>query len=160
MATDQDVLAVLHASAGRRILGIGAMGVLGCVLIYVAMARPPEAFVAQVFLLGTGAMAIWLADAIRRATSVSIELTRSGLHTSGGELIATLDQIDTVDRGIFAFKPSNGFLVRLTQKAPVRWQPGLWWRFGKRLGVGGVTPGGQARAMADILTALKCGDIS
>ena len=124
------------------------------------MAQPPGSLIWQIFLLLVGGLALWLADAMRRATALSVELTRDGLRTSDGEIIAALDQIETLDRGIFAFKPSNGFLIKLTQKAPARWQPGLWWRLGKRIGVGGVTPGAQSRVMADLLTALKRGEIN
>nr|WP_317057386.1 hypothetical protein [Roseovarius sp. W115]MDV2931041.1 hypothetical protein [Roseovarius sp. W115] len=159
MTSDSEILAIVRASPGRRVLGVSAMGVLGLLTVYVAMARPPDALVWQAFLLLIGGLSLWLADAMRRATALAVELTRDGLRTSDGEVIAPLDQIETLDRGIFAFKPSNGFLIKLKKKAPARWQPGLWWRFGKRIGVGGVTPGAQSRAMADIVTALMRDDI-
>ncbi len=159
MTSDSEILAIVRASPGRRVLGVGAMGILGLLTVYVALARPPDALVWQAFLLLIGGLSLWLADAMRRATALAVELTRDGLRTSDGEVIAPLDQIETLDRGIFAFKPSNGFLIKLKKKAPARWRPGLWWRFGKRIGVGGVTPGAQSRAMADIVTALMRDDI-
>ena len=58
----------------------------------------------------------------------------------------------SVDRGLFAFKPSNGFVVVLSQGGWRGWAPGLWWRLGRRLGVGGVTSAAQAKAMAEILS--------
>lgn len=159
MTANSEVLAVLRASPGRRVLGVSAVAVLGLLALYVAMARPPNDLTWQAFLVLVGGLSLWLAEKMRRATALAVELTRDGLRTSDGEVIARLDEIDTLDRGIFAFKPSNGFLITLTQKAPARWQPGLWWRLGKRVGIGGVTPGAQSRAMADIITALKRGDV-
>ncbi|MEM6480795.1 MAG: hypothetical protein AAF681_03040, partial [Pseudomonadota bacterium] len=99
--------------------------------------------------------ALWLADAMRRATALSVELTRDEIRCSNGERIAQIADIETLDRGIFAFKPSNGFLMKLRTKGPSRWQPGLWWRVGARVGIGGVTAASQAKAMAEIIVALK-----
>jgi hypothetical protein len=45
-------------------------------------------------------------------------------------------------------------VIAKTRGAGRRWQPGLWWRLGKRVGVGGVAPGHQTKAMAQIIEAL------
>ncbi|WP_339106659.1 hypothetical protein [Roseovarius rhodophyticola] len=134
MTSDSEILAIVRASPGRRVLGVSAMGVLGLLTVYVAMARPPDALVWQAFLLLIGGLSLWLADAMRRATALAVELTRDGLRTSDGEVIAPLDQIETLDRGIFAFKPSNGFLIKLKRKPR---------RDGSR-GFGGVLASGLA----------------
>lgn len=151
---DHEVLAVVRASAGRRVLGVGSLAFLGILLIYVALIRPPDSLGWQGFLILLGGLTLWLADAMRRATALVIELTRNGLRCSDGEMIARIDDIQAMDRGIFAFKPSNGFLMKTKSKAPARWQPGLWWRVGRRIGIGGVTPGHQSKAMAEIIAAL------
>lgn len=151
---DDGVLAVVRASAARRGLGVAMLALLGLLLLYMAVLHPPDAPGLRGGLVLLGLLSLWLADRMRRATALSVELTRDGLRCSDGEVIATLDQIASVDRGVFAFKPSNGFIVRLRQRAPGRWRPGLWWRLGARVGIGGVTPGAQSKVMADILAAL------
>lgn len=152
--SDDDVLAIVRASPGRRFLGVFCMVALGLLLVWVAVAHPPGSLGWQAFLLLLGGASLWLAEAMRRATSMAVELTRDELRMSDGTPIVTLDGIDTMDRSMFAFKPSNGFLIRTKSKAPTQWQPGLWWRMGRRIGIGGVTPGHQSKAMADILAAL------
>ena len=149
-----EVLAVVRASAARRGLGVAMLALLGVLLVYTAVVRPPAAAGWQMFLILVGLFALWAAEKMRRATLLAVELTADGLRASDGEVIAALDQIDTVDRSMFAFKPSNGFILRLKERAEGRWQPGLWWRMGKRVGIGGVTPGAQSKAMADILAAM------
>ncbi|MFV0473444.1 MAG: hypothetical protein ACK5MQ_04465 [Pikeienuella sp.] len=74
------------------------------------------------------------------------------LMDDAGELICALEEIERVDRGFAFFKPSAGFVMLL--KAPRRrgWSPGLWWRFGRRVGVGGATPNRAARRMADAIS--------
>lgn len=150
---DEKVLAVVRASAMRRGLGLVMLGGLGVLLLYIAVARPPDAAGWHAFLAAVGLLALWGAERMRRATAQAVELTGAGLRSTDGEVIAPLEQIATVDRGMFAFKPSNGFILRLKTPAPGRWRPGLWWRFGRRVGIGGVTPGAQAKAMADIIAA-------
>ena len=98
-----------------------------------------------------GAVALWLARQIWRATGRSLALTPAGIYDSDGRCLCVLDNVARVERGAFAFKPANGFVVHLKTPMARVWAPGLWWRVGRRLGVGGVTPAGPGRAMADML---------
>jgi len=153
MRDDDTVLAVVRASTMRRGLGVTMLAALGLLLIYTGIMRPPAHFGWQAFLVVMGIIALWGAERMRRATQAAVELTDAGLRTSDGEEIVAMENIASVDRGAFAFKPSNGFILRLKGRAPVRWQPGLWWRMGPRVGIGGVTPGAQGKVMADIIAA-------
>ncbi|WP_299297658.1 hypothetical protein [uncultured Tateyamaria sp.] len=147
------VLATITASPGRRILGIGSLWILSLLVIYVAIVQPP-ALGWQVFLFALGGVSIWIAEQMRRATAMSLELTMLELRDSGGTVLARTDDIQMIDRGMFAFKPSNGFLLRLNTPGPRTWRPGLWWRMGRRVGVGGMTPGHQAKFMAEMISAM------
>lgn len=135
-------------------MGVAIMAALGGLLIYIALAIPPAVLGWQIFLLVLGGLALWLADATRRATELTLTLTEAGITDSAGEEVATIAEIEGVSRGMFAFKPSNGFVLRLNTRKPGRWRPGLWWSLGKRVGIGGVTPGPQGKAMAQIIEAL------
>ncbi|MEQ8877192.1 MAG: hypothetical protein RIC49_12350 [Phycisphaerales bacterium] len=152
-AEDDTVLATVRASVMRRGLGVTMLALLGLLLVYTGIARPPAHVGWQAFLVVMGLIALWGAERMRRATRVAVELTEAGLRTSDGEEIAAMENIASVDRGAFAFKPSNGFILRLKSRAPGRWQPGLWWRMGPRVGIGGVTPGSHAKVMSDIIAA-------
>lgn len=150
---ENEVLAVVRASTGRRVLGIASLALLGVMLIYIAFSQPP-AVGWQLFLLIIGGGALWCAQAMWRATASSVELTPLMLRDADGTVIAMVADIDGMDRGFFAFKPSNGFLLRTTQKAPRLWRPGLWWRTGRRIGIGGMTPGSQTKFMSEVLAAM------
>ncbi|NNE53560.1 MAG: hypothetical protein HKN30_14300 [Sulfitobacter sp.] len=150
---ENEVLAVVQASAGRRFLGIVSLGLLGLLLIYIAFVQPPT-LLWQVFLIVLGAAAVWMADAMRRATGSAIELTPLCLRDRDGTVIALVEDIESMDRGFFAFKPSNGFLLK-TRKADTRqWRPGLWWRIGRRIGIGGMTPGSQTKFMSEVIATM------
>lgn len=148
-----EIVATIRASEPRRYMGVGMLGMVGALVIYVALTTPPYAGW-LVFLLVVGLFAIWLAARMWQATQYHIELTETELRSSDGNVIARVDDIKSIDRGFFAFKPSNGFLIKTKTPASRIWQPGLWWRFGRQIGVGGVTPGSQSRAMSEILAAM------
>ncbi|MFA3915934.1 hypothetical protein [Ruegeria hyattellae] len=148
-----EVLAVVEASAPRRWLAIFMLGALGALLFYVALATPPAPGW-QLFLIGAGGVSVWLALRLYRATAHRIELTATQLRSSEGEVITEITEIEGLDRGAFAFKPSNGFLLRTKKPGGRNWQPGLWWRLGRRIGIGGVTPGSQGRFMAEAIATL------
>jgi hypothetical protein len=135
-------------------MAAGMLVLLGGLLMWVALARPPEALHWRIFLLGAGAAALWLADRLVRATAVHLELTRDALRDGRGRVLARVADIRAVHSGVFALKPSSGFTLRLEHPASVAWQPGLWWRLGRRLGVGGVTSGREARYMAEVIAAM------
>ena len=149
-----EILAEVGASVPRRWLAVAMQGLLGFILVYVAMNTPPS-FGWQIFLVVFGFASLGMAFRTFRATRDRIILTREGLTSSTGEETMPLDVIKKVERGVFALKPSNGFMLIAHSKAETaRWAPGLWWRLGRRVGVGGVAPGHQTKAMAQIIEAL------
>lgn len=157
MSDDPDrVLARLRPSPPRRVAAIGTFACLGVLLMWLGV-NAQGGIIARVLFVGMGAAVIYLADVIRRSTDDGLELTRSELRTEKGVVLARIEDIEKVDRGTFAFKPSNGFLIRLKTRGSGGWVPGIWWRRGRYVGVGGVVPGGQAKAMAEIMTALVLG---
>lgn len=150
-------LARIRASAGRRLIGVGTLTALGALLVYVAFDTPPASLGWQAFLVAFGGLCLWFGQILWRATALELVLTEEALSDTSGQIIARLDEIASVNRGMFAAKPSNGFVMTLHSPAPRAWRPGLWWRFGKRVAIGGVTAGHQTRPVADIIS-LKIQD--
>lgn len=147
----QRELGRIWASMPRRFIAATALLWLGGLLLYIAMATPPAAVFWQVFLIVVGLGCLFLLQVMWRATTVVLVLTEEALIEEGGEVIARIDDIVRVDRGMLAMKPSNGFSLVLRDKGPRRWRPGLWWRWGRKVAIGGVTSGAQTRPIADIL---------
>ncbi len=141
---------VLAASAGRRGIGVASIAALGGMLLWFAASQSP-ALLWQVAMVAMGLGALWMARRMWRATAAYLVLTPDALLSSDGRVLAEMDDIVAVARGAFAFKPSNGFTLTLRRPGPFAWEPGLWWRIGRRVGVGGVTPGTPARFMAELM---------
>ncbi len=145
-------LARIKASGSRRVIGAGAMVGLGALMLYLAFVAPPENPLWLIFLIGCGLFALWVSQMLWQATAREIILTEQELIDSEGDVLARIDQIEKVDRGAFAMKPSNGFIIFLKEPMPRAWHPGLWWRLGKRVAIGGVTSGAETKPVADIIT--------
>lgn len=152
---DQPVICTLSPSPVRRAAATLTLGGVATLLLWVVLSAPPRHPGAMLALFGAGAFLLWLAVRLWVATQDRrIVLTRAGLFDGDGVCIAAIDDIAAVDRGVFAFKPSGGFVLRLTRAPGRDWAPGLWWRLGHRLGVGGVTGNMQGRAMAEMIVLV------
>lgn len=147
---DYEIQMEIAASAGRRVIGVGSVALLGLIMLYLAIVQAPGPGW-QIFMVGFAALSLWMAQRMWYATAHRLQLTPSGLRSSDGRVLAQIDDVVAVDRGVFAFKPSNGFTVKLSHKGPFAWEPGLWWRIGRRVGVGGVTHRTPARMMAELI---------
>mgnify|MGYP003631041448 FL=1 len=144
---ENGVFVSVSSSPMRRIFACTVIYGLGVLLIYVALVRPNGVWV--FVLLGFGVVVLLLAERLRQATKLVIELTQTQLRDSQGRVLADIADVVSVERGAFAMKPSNGFSLVLREKAPRAWVPGMWWRMGRRVGVGGTTGAGPAKFMAE-----------
>lgn len=157
MARQPEILATITPSPVRRIFAISVVGTLGILLELLAFLRPPASLGLQLMLVLFGVVALAGCARMLSATARGLVLSDEALTDTDGTLLARLDEIDRVERGMFAFKPSNGFVLCLKAAQPRAWAPGLWWRLGRRVGVGGVISGAEGRNMADMIAALCSG---
>ena len=151
-----EVLATIDPHPVRRVFTTGVVGLLGFMLIYIAAATPPADIGWLAFLVILGLGSLYLSWRVWGATAVALGLTRSALREVDGRVLFMLDEVESVDRSIFAFKPAGGFLVRL--KAPTTrgrvYAPALWWRSKRRVAVCGATAPSQAKPVADLIKII------
>ncbi len=148
------VIAVIEAGMLRRWMAVAMLACVSVLLVYSGMGAGGSSMILRICAVAVGVATLLIALKLFRVTANRIELTVDGLRESSGISIATLDEIASLDRGLLAFKPTNGFVLR-THAPTVRcWRPGLWWRFGRRVGIGGVVSGAQTKFMADRLAEL------
>ncbi len=153
-----DVLASLSPSLPRRVLGLGFLVALAATLAWTAMNSPDLPPVMGWVMWAVAIAIIPICAKGWQVTGAALELTEHELRLSSGETLARLDEIEKVDRGAFAMKPSGGFVIDLKAKGPTRWAPGLYWQMGRRIGVGGLVSPAAARAMADTVIRQMRGE--
>ena len=149
-AAEQE-LARVGVGAARRVVGLAVTGALAVALAWLALSPQPAPLGLRLLLLALAGLETLVVWRLYQATQQVLVLTTAGLAEEGGAMLAPMEQIAAVDRGLFAFKPSNGFLLKLKERGPRRFRPGLYWQFGKRLGVGGLVRGAEGKQMADAL---------
>jgi hypothetical protein len=149
-----EVLARIRPKPARRWFAIGVTGLLAAILIYIAAAFTPVDLVWLAFLIALGLLCAYWAWLVWRATSVSLELTPTELREEGGRRLCAIEDVDRVDSGFFAFKPAAGFLVHLRTPMSRVYAPGLWWRAGRRVAVGGVTSRAEGKAVAELINVM------
>lgn len=149
-----EVLVRLEAAPSRRMFGIIMLGGLGAALLYIAVLYPPSEITGLIIIAVLGGLFLWSAHRLYEATGDTLILTRESITTASGRVVCMLDDIESVDRGFFAFKPSNGFLIRLKVAGQRSWAPGMWWQMGRRIGIGGVTSPRQAKEMVSIISVI------
>ena len=151
---ENEPVAVIYASGARRGVGMFVLIALTVLLFWTAFASPPEAGWGRealaVFGLGMIAVTMWF----RKKSQIAVIVTEEGMSDSNGRHLCDFDDVARVDRGAFAAKPSNGFVLKLHTKHAGAWAPGVYWQFGKRLGVGGVTPAGQTKFVAEYIAEI------
>jgi hypothetical protein len=147
-------LAVLRPSPPRRIFGAGLLAGLGALTVWIGLRHPADPLVWSLVLIALGVASLWLAMRLWSVPAGGLVLTRRALTTDAGEVIARIEDLVSVERGPFAVKPASGFALVLRARAPAAWVPGLWWRRGRRIGVGGITHRHEARFMAERIEEL------
>lgn len=150
----EKVLARLACSPARRVLAAIFLALPGAILIWIAASSAEGSAVVRALSAALGAAALWGAWRVWGATMGEIVLTEAGLFDQTGRLLCPIGEIERVESGILAFKPSGGFMLRLARPAPPGWVPGLWWRRGRRMGVGGSVNARQAKAMAETIAVM------
>ena len=153
-AGPDEVLVSVKAEPARRLFGAGALFLL-CVIVlwhgYKNYSLTDEGLV-QIFL---GLAGMFAALRFWRGSDNGLELTPTELRETRGRQIVRITDIVAVQREAFGIiKPTNGFVIVTREKLPAAISPGIWWRLGRRIGVGGLTGGGEGRAMVELLQEM------
>lgn len=149
--TAENVIARMQPSLPRRVVGCGLLVALGLFFLAVATQSLAGSPAVMVFLIVFAALILWLAVKLWQGTTVGLELTETEFRDTTGRVLVRLDQISSVERGALALKPAGGFTIVTKTSGPRGWVPGLWWRAGNRIGVGGVTHRHEARFVAELM---------
>lgn len=147
-------LITLRPSPPRLWFSVLSLGMLGALMVWIALAHPPADLAWRVLLLVGGGAIGWGAYRIVRLQDRALVLTQDTLTDTAAGLICRVDEIEALNRGVFAVKPARGFALTLARRGPRMWVPGLWWRIGRSVGVGGMTGAAETKMMAEMIEAM------
>ena len=149
-----DPMLTLTLSPARRWFGLAMTGGLAAMAAAVLALQPPQSPWAILLLVVVLVVAGRQAWGMYAAASRAILMYEDRLTDESGRDLARFEDVVRIERGLFAFKPSNGFLLVLNERAKRESVPGLWWRLGRRLGVGGAAHAQTAKNMADAIQTM------
>ncbi len=146
-----DQIMELYPSKTRIILTVLVLAAVSAICAWLAAGGRPLAAGERALLAILAAVAALGAHAVWRSASTGLVLHGDRIAATGGSTVLWLADVARLERGVFAFKPANGVVVSLQRRGSFRWVPGLWWRIGARVGIGGMTPKARTKAFADML---------
>ena len=149
---DERMIVEIARPAAARwlvILSLVALGGLSAAMAVGAVTRQPLAAL-LFFAAALGLFALLMATLRSRSSRLRFDGER--LTDDSGAELCRLEEIESVERGFVLLKPSTGFLLTLTEPKPGAWAPGLWWRWGRKIGVGGATSRAAGKMMAEAIS--------
>jgi len=81
---NDEILARVQVSQGRRLMGVAMLVGLGAMLLYLSVVQPPAGLGWRVFLVVFGVLAVFLGVRMHTATALDLELTADVLRDSSG----------------------------------------------------------------------------
>lgn len=152
----EDVLVAIRATTFRRYTTVILLVFFALILTQVGIEMPSERPAMKFLAFALGFVSVIQAVFFWRATAVAIELTAQVLRESGpnGRILARVADIEKIDSSAFSYRPASGFLILLKTPAPMMVAPGMWWRRGRKIGIGGVTAKAHSKILAAALQEL------
>jgi len=150
---EEQVIARLAPTPARRIIAAGSLLGLGLVILWLAANQPAQSAGLLSGLVVLALASVALSVLIWRATGVGLILTATEMRDTADRRLFLLSEVEQIEKGVLAWKPAGGFAVVLNKPQKRVWVPGIWWRLGRRVMIGGATNSGEAKAMADLMRA-------
>ena len=96
-------------------------------------------------------LALWFKSFLNRYSKMGFLINQEGLFNLDKSLICRIDEIDQIDTSPYTFKSANGFIVILKTKNSFKTVPGLYWRLGKRISIGGLIAKNESKFVSSTL---------
>lgn len=153
-ADPDEVIFQLHPSPVRRYLGVASLALVSAVALRLGL-ESEASDGGRMLLMLIGALGFYANYRFWKSTHDGLELTPTELRETGGRRVMAVADIRAIERELFGvIRPTNGFVIAHHGRYPSGFKPGLWWRIGGRVGIGGLTPSGEGKAMAELLLSL------
>ncbi len=97
---------------------------------------------------------VWLRKFLNHYSKIGFLINKVGLFDLNENIICKIDDIKRIDASPYTFKSANGFLILLDTKSSFKSIPGLYWRYGHRISIGGLVSKHESKYLAGILSDL------
>ncbi|MEE2775026.1 MAG: hypothetical protein VYE27_08945 [Pseudomonadota bacterium] len=122
-----------------------SVGLLGLILIINSFSLDKAA---NLFFFCIGLTIILISYRIYQNRDKGFIITPCGIFEKNGRLICNFNEIDKIDTSPFSFKATNGFVVKLKNKTTFDFSVGLWWKYNRRLSIGGMISKNESKYLS------------
>ena len=121
-------------------------------LIYTISSLDGKTTVLDFFLLPIIViLAFWFKNFLKKYSKVGFLINEQGLFNLDKSPICKMHEIDRVDASPYTFKSANGFIIILKTKNSFESVPGLYWKVGKRISIGGLVSKNESKFLSGLL---------
>ena len=151
MTLNDDQIQYKLPSHRIKILGLVIFGLL--LFLCYTISKIEEDLTLLDFLLIPTIIFLWLCfrKFLKRYSKVGFLINQSGLFNLDGSVICEIGDIERIDVSPYTFKSANGFIVILKTKSSFKSIPGLYWRLGKRISIGGLVSKNESKFLSQTL---------
>ncbi|MEO0344428.1 MAG: hypothetical protein AAF198_13420 [Pseudomonadota bacterium] len=138
---------VAPVAIGRKWFGVLSLGFPATLIVAIMIQGSITHVLSAVILLAIAALFMWAAWRMWNAPHFGIVFDGDSLKTEDGATIAKMSEIQSVQVGLFVMRPSNGFMMMMKQPGIFPTRPGVVWRQGRRIGIGGILRSSEAKSI-------------
>ena len=99
-------------------------------------------------------LGLWLKRFLNRYSKIGFLINELGMFNLDESLIFKMDEIERIDVSPYTFKSANGFIILLKTKSSFKFIPGLYWRLGNRISIGGLVSKNESKFLSTTLLEL------
>ena len=81
-------------------------------------------------------------------------LNQEGIFNLDNTIICRIEDIETIDTSPYTFRSANGFIVFLRERSTFKIVPGLYWRLGNRISIGGLVSKAESKFLSTTMLNL------
>ena len=137
-----------------KLLAVTIFGLM-LFLIYTLLKTSVESgkallFLISIFLIST----LWFKKFISQHPKVGFLLNQEGIFNLDNSIVCRIEDIETIDTSPYTFRSANGFIVFLRERSTFKIVPGLYWRLGNRISIGGLVSKAESKFLSTTMLNL------
>ncbi len=105
-------------------------------------------------ILLTIVLGIWLKRFLKKFSKIGFLINELGIFNLDESIICKIENIKKIDVSPYTFKSANGFIIFQKTKGSFKIVPGLYWRAGKRISIGGLISKNESKFLSSTLLEI------
>ena len=137
-----------------KILGLTIFALLAFLIVSLSRLEKNISVLDMLLIPIIVVLGLWLKRFLNRYSKIGFLINELGMFNLDESLIFKMDEIERIDVSPYTFKSANGFIILLKTKSSFKFIPGLYWRLGNRISIGGLVSKNESKFLSTTLLEL------